>query len=74
VSGVAVLTYYAITNASALTLDPSRRRWPRGLAVLGLVGCVTLILSLPMTAVASGLVVLALGVAVRQGQLRLTPG
>ncbi|MFW2335057.1 APC family permease, partial [Ilumatobacter sp.] len=43
ISGVAVLTYYAITNAAALTLDPHERRWPRTLAVAGLVGCVVLI-------------------------------
>ena len=31
-SSFAVLAYYAITNAAALTLDRSQRRWPRGLA------------------------------------------
>ena len=29
VSGVAVLTYYAVTNAAALTLRRDQRRWPR---------------------------------------------
>ena len=29
ISGVAVLTYYAITNAAALTLTGEQRRWPR---------------------------------------------
>ena len=33
-SSFAVLVYYAITNAAALTLDRNQRRWPRGLAAL----------------------------------------
>ena len=40
ISGVAVLTYYAITNAAALTLTGEQRRWPPVIAVVGLVGCV----------------------------------
>lgn len=64
-SGVAVLTYYAITNASALTLRPDQRRWPRGLAVLGLAGCVVLIVTLPIAAVVTGVVTLAVGVVGR---------
>jgi APA family basic amino acid/polyamine antiporter len=66
ISGVAVLTYYAITNAAALTLAPDQRRWPRGLAVIGLLGCLTLIATLPVAAVAGGLGTLALGVGVRR--------
>ena len=65
-SGVAVLTYYAITNASALTLSPEQRRWPHAYAVVGLVGCVVLIVTLPWTAVVTGGIVLALGVVARQ--------
>jgi basic amino acid/polyamine antiporter, APA family len=64
-SSVAVLTYYAITNASALTLAPSQRRWPRAVPALGLVGCVTLALTLPWLSVATGAGVLVLGVVVR---------
>ena len=65
VSGVAILTYYAITNAAALTLRPDQRRWPRGIAVVGLVGCVVLIFSLPASALIGGGITLAIGVAVR---------
>ena len=36
-SSFAVLTYYALANASALRLAPEERRWPRGLATLPLV-------------------------------------
>jgi len=69
VSGVAVLTYYFVTNAAALTLQPTERRWPRWVAVVGLVGCAVLVASLPWEALLGGGVVLALGVLVR----RLTP-
>ena len=65
VSGVAILTYYAITNAAALTLTPEQRRWPRPIAALGLVGCVVLIFSLPTSALIGGGITLAVGVAVR---------
>jgi basic amino acid/polyamine antiporter, APA family len=65
VSGVAVLTYYAITNAAALTLSPGQRRWPRALAVAGLVGCLALIAALPWRAIVLGGGVLALGAALR---------
>ena len=65
ISGVAVLTYYAITNAAALTLAAERRRWSRAVAVIGLIGCVALITSLPPTALLTGTATLALGLAVR---------
>jgi APA family basic amino acid/polyamine antiporter len=68
-SGVAVLTYYAITNASAFTLPASARRWPRSLNVLGLVGCVALAICLPLEAVVIGIGVLLLGVVVRRIQV-----
>jgi APA family basic amino acid/polyamine antiporter len=65
VSGVAVLTYYAVTNAAALTLTPEQRRWPRPVAVVGLVGCLVLVATLPRDALIGGVVVLATGVAAR---------
>jgi APA family basic amino acid/polyamine antiporter len=65
ISGVAVLTYYAITNAAALTLRRDQRRWPPAIAVVGLIGCVALVAALPPTAVLTGLVTLAVGVIVR---------
>lgn len=72
VSGVAVLTYYAITNAAALTLTSEQRRWPKALAVFGLAGCLVLIVSLPLASVLSGLTVLALGALVRIAVVRST--
>jgi APA family basic amino acid/polyamine antiporter len=57
-SSLTVLVYYAIANASALTL-PGRGR--NVVAALGLVGCLVLALSLPWASVASGVAVLAAG-------------
>lgn len=73
VSGVAVLTYYAVTNAAALTLADHERRWPRWIAAVGLVGCVVLIVALPPSAVVSGIAVLALGAGVRWVRGRRRP-
>ncbi len=54
-SSFAVLVYYAIANASAMTL--------RGkvIPVLGLVGCAVLAFSLPLTSVLAGVVVVLIG-------------
>ena len=60
-SSFCVLTYYAITNASAWTLPPQQRRWPRSLAVVGAIGCATLAFTLPIAAIVAGAGVLAVG-------------
>ena len=60
-SSFTVLLYYGITNASALTLSADERRWPRWLAVVGLVGCLALAFSLPFASVAGGCVVFVVG-------------
>jgi APA family basic amino acid/polyamine antiporter len=64
-SSFAVLVYYAIANASAWTLPPELRRWPRPLAAGGVAGCLALAFTLPATSVAAGTAVLAAGAAVR---------
>ena len=64
-SGVAVLTYYAITNAAALTLRREQRRWPRAVAGVGLIGCVILVAALPPQAILTGALALAVGAAAR---------
>jgi APA family basic amino acid/polyamine antiporter len=63
-SSFTVLVYYAIANASALTLgrEPARRLPVQTLAAVGLVGCVVLALSLPWRSVLAGAVVLGLGI------------
>jgi APA family basic amino acid/polyamine antiporter len=61
-SSFGVLTYYAVANASALTQDPPHRRYPRVVAVVGLLGCVVLALAVPTISLVVGVVVLAVGV------------
>ncbi len=63
-SSFTVLAYYAIANAAAWTLPGDERRWPRPLAGLGLVGCVTLAATLPLAGVTAGVAVLGVGAAV----------
>ena len=46
VSAGAVLVYYSVANAASLKLTAEERRWPRVLAIIGLLGCVTLAVSL----------------------------
>jgi APA family basic amino acid/polyamine antiporter len=60
-SSFAVLVYYAIANASALTLQAHERRWPRPLAAFGILGCLGMAASLPVTSVAVGVVALVAG-------------
>jgi APA family basic amino acid/polyamine antiporter len=62
-SSCTVLVYYAVANASALTLgrEPGRRLPVQAIAVVGLVGCVVLAVSLPVSSVLAGFGVLGLG-------------
>ncbi|MGB2919923.1 MAG: amino acid permease, partial [Mycobacterium sp.] len=55
-SSFGVLLYYAIANASALTLGQGRV-----LPALGLAGCLMLAVTLPVTAVLAGTVVVLIG-------------
>lgn len=64
-SSFGVLVYYAVANACAFTQSRSHRRWPRALNVAGLIGCVVLVVSLPLSAVLAGAVMFAVGVAGR---------
>lgn len=65
-SGVAVLTYYAITNTAAFTLPDHERRWPRWISIAGVIGCVALAVFLPLEVVLVGSAVLLLGVVMRR--------
>jgi basic amino acid/polyamine antiporter, APA family len=69
-SSCGVLIYYAVANLAAFRQPPEQRRWPRALNLLGLVGCVTLVVTLPAVSVAGGLGVIALGVLGRWLVLR----
>jgi len=61
-SSLGVLVYYAVANLAALRQPPAERRWPRGLQVVGLLGCLGLAVTLPTASVVAGVVVLAVGV------------
>jgi APA family basic amino acid/polyamine antiporter len=72
-SSFGVLFYYAIANASALTLKPAERRWPRWLAFSGAAGCILIVFSLPLSAVIAGAIVQLVGCALllaRQGRMK----
>ncbi|MET0789408.1 MAG: APC family permease [Cellulomonas sp.] len=76
-SSFGVLTYYALTNASALRLGPDEGRPPRPVAVLGLVGCVVLAATLPLASVLGGAAVALVGAgawAFRRGRDRTHAG
>ena len=60
-SSFAVLTYYALANASAWTLTDAQRRWPRWIAGLGVALCIVLAFTLPAVAVFGGLILLGVG-------------
>lgn len=63
-SSFAVLSYYAIANASAWTLPAAQRRWPSWLAAAGLAGCVLLAFTLPTASVVAGVAVLGVGAVI----------
>ena len=64
-SSFGVLMYYAIANAAAFTQVAPARRTPRALNVVGLAGCLTLTVTLPVESVLVGAGVLAVGLAGR---------
>jgi APA family basic amino acid/polyamine antiporter len=64
-SSFGVLLYYAVANASAYTQPSQRRRWPRVLNLVGLAGCLVLVVTLPWSAIVAGAAVIAIGVAGR---------
>ena len=70
-SSFGVLIYYAIANAAAFTQPAADRRWPRGVNLLGALGCLTLVATLPPAAVIAGVVMVAAGPAARLLVLRL---
>jgi len=69
-SSFGVLLYYFVANLSAWTQDRANRRYPRALSVVGAVGCLVLVVTLPVAAIVAGVVVLAIGVAYRLLRLR----
>ncbi len=72
-SSFAVLAYYGIANVSAWTQPPQQRRWPKPLQAAGLVGCVALALTLPLSSVLGGVAVMAIGAIVWLVRREATP-
>src|SRR5690554_809325 len=60
-----ILLYYSITNIAALRQPEKDRMYSRLVPVLGLLGCLTMSVSLPIYVIASGVGLLAIGFAVR---------
>lgn len=63
-SSFAVLVYYALANASALTLSAREGRPPRLIPLVGLAGCLIVACAMPRVSVLAGLAVFAVGIAV----------
>lgn len=70
-SSFGVLLYYLIANAAAYTQSSDRRRFPRILQIIGMAGCGTLALTLPLTAVLGGTVVIVVGIVYRALRVRV---
>jgi APA family basic amino acid/polyamine antiporter len=68
-SSFGVLIYYAIANAAAFTQPDEQRCWPRWLNLLGAVGCLILVATLPWQSVLAGVIMFVLGLAGRAGVL-----
>ncbi|ORI13263.1 APC family permease [Rhodococcus sp. 1168] len=64
-SSFGVLLYYLIANLSALTQKPENRRYPRIVQLLGIAGCSVLVVTLPLAAIATGVLVLIVGIIYR---------
>jgi APA family basic amino acid/polyamine antiporter len=69
-SSFGVLLYYFVANAAAYAQGATARRFPRWLQLLGCTGCLVLVATLPWAAVVTGLLVFAIGIALRVVRLR----
>lgn len=69
-SSFGVLLYYLVANIAAFRQRGAARRFPRALQVVGAVGCVALVVTLPWPSTPVGLGVLAVGVGYRMLRLR----
>lgn len=61
-SSFGVLTYYFIANVAAFTQEHGQRRYPKTIQVLGMLGCVILVATLPPTSIPIGIAVLLIGI------------
>jgi APA family basic amino acid/polyamine antiporter len=70
-SSFGVLLYYLVANLSAFTQKSEKRRFPRALFVVGGLGCLLLVATLPLLSIGVGLGVLAVGIAYRAIRVRV---
>ena len=73
-SSFGVLLYYLIANLSAFSQPSDQRRYPRWLQIIGVAGCVLLVVTLPWTSVLAGIGVLVAGIVYRAVRLRRSAG
>jgi APA family basic amino acid/polyamine antiporter len=71
ISSFGTLLYYTVTNLSALRLAKPQRRFPRWLAIAGLLGCLGLAFSLAPQEIGIGLAILLVGVLFRAFWLKI---
>jgi APA family basic amino acid/polyamine antiporter len=64
-SSLGVLHYYRVPTVSAYTPPRSQRRFPRALQVVGAVGCLVLVATLPVASIVTGVAVALAGVVYR---------
>ncbi len=64
-SSLGVLTYYLVANVAALSQPREQRRFPRALGVIGAIGCIVLVATLPWQSIVAGVAIIAVGLAVR---------
>ncbi|EXJ50896.1 APC family permease [Microbacterium sp. MRS-1] len=69
-SSFGVLLYYLVANIAAFRQDAAARRFPRALQIVGMIGCVALVATLPWPSIVGGVVVACVGVGYRALRLR----
>jgi APA family basic amino acid/polyamine antiporter len=69
-SSFGVLLYYLVANLSAYTQTGAQRRFPRGLQVLGAIGCLALVVTLPVRSVLTGILIFVIGILYRGWRMR----
>ncbi|RKS93508.1 amino acid/polyamine/organocation transporter (APC superfamily) [Microbacterium sp. AG790] len=69
-SSFGVLLYYLVANIAAFRQDAAARRFPRALQIVGMIGCVVLVATLPWPSIVGGVVVACVGVGYRALRLR----
>ena len=71
-SSFGVLLYYFVTNISAYTQNTSQRLYPKVWQVLGAIGCLILVATLPPVSIAAGAGMFLIGIIYRAVRLRVS--